>query len=70
MDFKFCTHISKRMLNKKEPLFFSDNESFFFLWQKFDEFERVFRMKAVTSNFFRKYSKRRKSQAWFCLFLG
>ena len=49
---------------------FSNNESFIFYCNNSTGFESVFCMKKVRSRLFKKYMKRRKSRAWFCLPLG
>ena len=49
---------------------FSNNESFIFYCNNSTSFESVFCMKTVKSRLFKKYLKRRKSRARFCLSLG
>ena len=49
---------------------FSKNESFNFYCNNSTSFESVCCMKTVKSRLFKKYLKRRKSRARFCLSLG
>ena len=46
------------------------DELFIFYCNNSTSFERVFCMKTVKSRLFKKYLKRRKSRAWFCLLVG
>ena len=49
---------------------FSNNESFIFNCNNLTSFESVFYMKTVKNRLFKKYLKRRKSRALFCLSHG
>ena len=70
----FCLSIDSFDVNKisKENCarVFSNNELFTFYCNNSTSFESVFYMKTVKSRLSKKYLKRRKSRAWFCLPLG
>ena len=59
-DFKLCTHISNRMLNKNVPSFFLTRVIFYF--NNSTSFESLFCMKTVKSRLFKKYLKRKKNR--------
>ena len=67
-DFKLCTHISNRMLNKNVPSFFLTRVIFYF--NNSTSFESLFCMKTIKSRLFNKYLKRTKSWSRFWLPLG
>ena len=54
----------------KRACVFSNNESFIFYCNNPTSFESIFCMKTVKSRLFKKYLKRRKSRARFCLTLA
>ena len=69
----FCIDISNRLLHKTVSMFsmfFSNNELFIFCFNNSSSFEIVFCMKTVESRLFKKYLKRRKLRAWFCISLA
>ena len=70
INFKFCTHISNKLLHKTVPAFILIMSHSFFYCNNSTSFEIVFCMKTVKSWLFKKHLKRRKSRAQFCLSLG
>ena len=69
INFKLCTHISNRLLQKTIKVF-SNNEFFIFYSNNSTSFESVFPMKTVKSWLFKNYLKGKKSRARYCLLLG
>ena len=70
IDFNLCTHIFDRILNKNVSAFFLTMSHSFFYFNNSASFESIIHMKTVKSRLFKKYLKRRKSRARFCLRLG
>ena len=60
INFKLCTYVSKRLLQKTLPAFFLIMCYFFFYCNNSTSFESVFCMKTVKSRLFKKYLKRKK----------
>ena len=69
INFKLCTHISNRLLQKTIKVF-SNNELFIFYSNNSTSFESVFSMKTVKSWLFKKYLKGKKLREQFYLSLG
>ena len=69
INFKLYPYVSNRLLNKTARVR-PDNESFIFFCNNSTSFESVICMKTGKRRLFKKYLKRRKSWAWFCLSLG
>ena len=69
INFKLCTHISKRLLHKTMPVF-PNKELLIFYCHNSASFESIFCLKTAKSRLFNKSLKKRKSRARFCLSLG
>ena len=68
-NFKLCAHISKRLLHKTMPAFLLIMSYSFFYCNNSISFGSILCLKTVKSILFKKYLKRRKSQARLCLCL-
>ena len=69
MNFNLGTHVSKRLLHKTVAVFFLTT-SYSCCYNNSKSVESAFCMKTVKSRLFKKYLKRRKLRARFCLPFG